>query len=83
MTYLDCGRMISLRPPGDTPRTFGDIPDATIPDIHYIVIAAAREEFSIRSPLESAHFTTMSEELHHLVSCDAHIVMPDTSIATC
>ena len=74
--------MITLRPPGSAPRTFRDVPYATIPDIHDVVIAAAREEFSIRSPLESAHFTAMSDELHHLVSCDAHIVMPDTSIAT-
>jgi hypothetical protein len=79
--YFDCGRMIPFRPPGNTPRTFGDVPNATIPDIHDIVIAAAREELSIRSPFESAHFATMSEKLHHFMPCDTHVVMPDAPVA--
>src|SRR5258707_5506497 len=73
--------MIGLRPRGDAPRTFGDVPFATIPDVHDVIIAAAREEFTVRSPLESAYFAAMSEELHHFVPCDAHIMMPNTPIA--
>src|SRR6267142_2746530 len=81
--YLDCGRMISFRPPGDTPGTFGGVPYATVPNIHDIVIAAAREELSIRSPLESADFATMSDKLHHLVPCDTHVMVPDAPISAC
>ena len=68
-------------PPRDAPRTFCDIPYATIPDVHDVVIAAARKQFTTRSPLESAHFTAMSKELHHFVPCDTHVMVPYASIA--
>ena len=81
MIRLDCGRMIPFRPSCDTPRTFGHITDTTVPDIHDVVIAAAREQFAIQSPFESTHFAAMPKELHHLVPCDAYVVMPDAPIA--
>ena len=43
ITCLDCGRMIPFRPSRDAPRAFGDITDTTVPDVHDVVIAAARE----------------------------------------
>ena len=75
--------MVSLRPPGDAPGTFGDIPHATVPDIHDVVVPAAREELSVRPPLESAHFAAVPKELHDLVPRNAHVVMPDAPIAAC
>lgn len=78
---LDCGRMISFRPSCDTPRTLGDIADTTVPDVHDVVIAAAREQFSVQSPFESAHLASVPKELHHFVPRDAHVVMPDAPIA--
>src|SRR5437588_521818 len=75
--------MISFRPSCDTPRTLGDIADTTVPDVHDVVIAAAREQFSVQSPFESAHLASVPKELHHLVPRDAHVVMPDAPIAAC
>ena len=73
--------MITLCPARDAPRTFRDVPYATIPDVHDVVIAAARKQFTTRSPLESAHFTAMSKELHHFAPCDTHVMVLYASIA--
>ena len=80
-THLHSSRVIPFRPPSTSSRSGRDISNSPVPHIHHIVVSTARKQFSVAPPFKPTHFSLVSQQFSHLVSCNPNVVVPDTSIS--